>query len=123
MPIIVENNAKNYKKNRNNIFSYWPYLAPESCINFRRNFMLRFLKKNKYLNSQIYKCLAGFQMGVYAFFIENTLLTLKKTLLITKVMGSPKNILNLVIAGLLEEKIRLTIFLKYQNININININ
>ena len=35
LPIIVENNIKNYKKNRNNIFSYWPYFAPESCINFK----------------------------------------------------------------------------------------
>ncbi len=37
-------------------------------------------------------------------------------------MESPKNILHWVIAGLLEEKIRLIIFLKYQKKNININL-
>ena len=90
LPIIVENNAKNYKKNRNNIFSYWPYLAPESCINFRRNFMLRFLKKNKYLNHKFTNVWLGFRMGVYAFFIENTLLTLNENITYYKSYGESK---------------------------------
>ena len=47
--LIIEH-SKHMDLSENNFFSYWPYLAPESCINFRRNFMIRFLKKNKYLN-------------------------------------------------------------------------
>tara|TARA_B100001741_G_scaffold269953_1_gene237305 strand:+ start:751 stop:1551 length:801 start_codon:yes stop_codon:yes gene_type:complete len=90
LPIIVENNIKNYKKNRNNIFSYWPYFAPESCINFRRNFMLRFLKKNKYLNHKFTNVWLGFRMGVYAFFIENTFMTLNENITYYKSYGESK---------------------------------
>jgi len=90
LPIIVENNKKNYKKNRNNIFSYWPYFAPESCINFRRNFMLRFLKKNKYLNYKFANVWLGFRMGVYAFFIEKTFMTLNENITYYKSYGESK---------------------------------
>ena len=90
LPIILENNVKNYKKNRNNIFSYWPYFAPESCINFRRNFMLRFLKKNKNLNHNFSNVWLGFRMGVYAFFIEKTFMTLNENITYYKSYGESK---------------------------------
>ena len=72
LPVILENKKKIYKKNNNNFLSYWPYFAPESCINFKRNFTLRFIKKNKYLNHKFADVWLGFRMGAYAFFIENT---------------------------------------------------
>ena len=62
LPVIVENKKKIYKKNSNNFLSYWPYFAPESCISFKRNFMLRFLKKNKYLNHKFADVWLGFRM-------------------------------------------------------------
>ena len=29
---------------KNNVLSFWPYLAPESCISFRKNFFIDFKK-------------------------------------------------------------------------------
>ena len=52
-------NLPNLKNNQNNsLLSFWPYLAPESCISFRKNFRL----------------------GAYAFFIDKSFLFYKKKL-------------------------------------------
>ena len=122
LPIIVENNVKNYKKNRNNIFSYWPYFAPESCINFRRNFMLRFLKKNKYLNHKFTNVWLGFRMGVYAFFIENTFMTLNENITYYKSYGESKKYFTLGYSWFIRRKNSFDYLLKYQKKNININL-
>ena len=90
LPIITKNKIKNYKRNKNNIFSYWPYFAPESCINFRRNFMIRFLKKNKNLNQKFTNVWLGFRMGVYAFFIEKKFMTLNENITYYKSYGESK---------------------------------
>ena len=90
LPVIVQNKKKIYKKNSNNFLSYWPYFAPESCISFKRNFMLRFLKKNKYLNHKFADVWLGFRMGVYAFFIENTFITLHENISYYKSYGESK---------------------------------
>ena len=79
-----------FEKNKSYDFSYWPYFAPESCINFRRNFMLRFLKKNKNLNHNFANVWLGFRMGVYAFFIEKTFMTLNENITYYKSYGESK---------------------------------
>jgi len=90
LPVILDNKKKNYKKNTNKFLSYWPYFAPESCINFNRNFMLKFLKNNKYLKHRFVDVWLGFRMGVYAFFIENTFITLHENITYYKSYGESK---------------------------------
>ena len=56
LPRIKSGKKFKNKKNKNNPVSFWPYLAPESCISFRRDLMIKFKKINHELkiNFQIY---------------------------------------------------------------------
>ena len=52
LPFIKNDFAMQKKKNKNNPLSFWPYLAPESCISFRKKFFSKFIKINqKYTNN------------------------------------------------------------------------
>ena len=50
MPFIKNSLKTEKKNNKNSRFSFWPYLT-ESCISFRKKFMIKFFKANdKFLN-------------------------------------------------------------------------
>ena len=74
-------NLSNFKNNQNNsLLSFWPYLAPESCISFRKKFINKFMKKNYKLQNKFESVWLGFRLGVYAYFIDNSFLFCKKKL-------------------------------------------
>ena len=87
LPIEINNKVKHLKKNKNSFLSYWPYLPPESCISFRRNFMNKFLIKNNKLRFKFKDVWLGFRMGLFAFFIEENFATVEKNLTFYKGLG------------------------------------
>ena len=88
---FVKNDFKRQKKiNKNNPLSFWPYLAPESCICFRKKFMNSFLKINKnYINS-FGDIWLGFRMGVYAFYCLKKFYTINLNLTYYESLGESK---------------------------------
>jgi len=84
-------NLPNLKNNQNNSsLSFWPYLAPESCISFRRKFIKNFMKKNYKLQNKFESVWLGFRLGVYAFFIDKSFLFYKKKLTYYRSHGESK---------------------------------
>ncbi len=90
MPFIKEKNSIKIKKNKNNSLSFWPYLAPESCISFRRKFMIKFLKINKIHSSSFNNIWLGFRMGVYAYFNLKNFYSINKNLTYYESLGQSK---------------------------------
>ena len=90
LPLIK--NKKKFKlgKNKNNPLSYWPYFAPESCISFKRDLMLNFLKVNKSYLNKFPDIWLGFRLGVYAFFKIKKFHTINKSLTIYESLGESK---------------------------------
>jgi len=90
LPFIKNNLTMQKKKNKNNPLSFWPYLAPESCINFRTKFMKKFIKVNqKYINN-FDDIWLGFRMGVYAFFCLKKFNTINLNLTFYESLGQSK---------------------------------
>ena len=90
LPFVQNRLKKEKKSNKNSRFSFWPYLAPESCISFRKKFMIKFLKvNNKYLNNFVDVWL-GFRMGVFAFFCLKKFYTLNMNLTFYESLGQSK---------------------------------
>ena len=88
LPLIQFKNKK--KKNLNNPLSFWPYLAPESCISFRKKFIKIFLKKNIHYENSYKDVWLGFRLGVFAYFVTNSFQTLNKNLTVYKSLGESK---------------------------------
>ena len=87
----IKNNLKTKKKvNKNNPLSFWPYLAPESCISFRKKFMNSFLKTNKKFTNNFEDIWLGFRMGVYAFFCLKKFYTINMNLTFYESLGQSK---------------------------------
>ncbi len=87
LPIELSKNYLKKKNNKNNVLSYWPYLAPESCISFRRELFNSFLKTNfKYKYSFTYVWL-GFRVGVYSYFIKKNFYSLADHLTVYEALG------------------------------------
>jgi len=78
------------KKNKNNPFSFWPYLAPESCISFRKSFMKNFINDNKFLNYKYKSVWLGFRLGVYAYFLKKSFANINKNLTYYESLGESK---------------------------------
>ena len=55
-------------KKKNFLFSYWPYLAPESCISFRRSFFDEYYEYTKNFKDEFDEIWLGFRLGVFSFF-------------------------------------------------------
>ena len=70
--------------------SFWPYLAPESCISFRKKFMIDFLKVNKKHLNKFENVWMGFRMGVYSFFNQESFFTLSENLTFYESLGESK---------------------------------
>jgi glycosyltransferase involved in cell wall biosynthesis len=74
-------NLPNLKNNqKNSLLSFWPYLAPESCISFRRKFVKKFMKKNYKLQNKFETVWLGFRLGTYAYFVDKSFVFCKKKL-------------------------------------------
>jgi glycosyltransferase involved in cell wall biosynthesis len=82
---------KNTKTKKNNSFlSFWPYLAPESCICFRRKFMNNFLDKDKNNKYKFEDIWLGFRLGVYSYFCLKNFFTIEKPLTYYESLGESK---------------------------------
>ena len=91
MPLIKLNNKKKiFKKNRNNPFSFWPYLAAESCISFRKKFVKKFIKTNRLLENKYPDVWLGFRLGIFSYYIDNSFHSLNENLTIYKSYGESK---------------------------------
>ena len=90
LPYIKNNLKIERKKNKNNPLSFWPYLAPESCICFRKKFMNSFLKVNKKFTNDFEDIWLGFRMGVYAFFCQKKFYTTNMNLTFYESLGQSK---------------------------------
>tara|TARA_B100001121_G_scaffold268204_1_gene251970 strand:- start:1680 stop:2501 length:822 start_codon:yes stop_codon:yes gene_type:complete len=89
LPLIIHTKQRE-KKIGNSNFSFWPYLAPESCISFRKKFFKDFFLKNKSDEKKYPNVWLGFRLGVYAYFVKNSFHTIKKNLTIYKSYGESK---------------------------------
>lgn len=90
LPFIKNKFVTKRKKNKNNPLSFWPYLAPESCISFRKKFMKNFLIINKKHMNSFEDIWLGFRMGVYAFFCLKKFYTLNMNLTFYESLGQSK---------------------------------
>ena len=90
LPIIKYKKNSIYKMNKNSFFSFWPYLAPESCISFRKNFMNNFIRKNRFVFQKYDLVWLGFRLGVYAHFIEKKFGCMEKNLTYYESLGESK---------------------------------
>ena len=91
LPLIkTKKQKKIYKKNKNNFLSFWPYLAPESCISFKKEFMKNFIKDNCSLKNRFRSVWLGFRMGTYAFFLKKNFLNIDLNLTFYESLGESK---------------------------------
>lgn len=90
LPYLTVGKKIQKKKNKNNPLSFWPYLAPESCISFRKKFMLNFLKNNKKFINKFENVWMGFRMGAYSFFKQKSFYTLNENLTYYESLGESK---------------------------------
>jgi glycosyltransferase involved in cell wall biosynthesis len=90
LPIIKTKKNSYYKKNKNSFLSFWPYLAPESCISFKKNFMNNFIKKNRFTFQKYNLVWLGFRLGVFAYFLDKKFGCLEKNLTYYESLGESK---------------------------------
>jgi glycosyltransferase involved in cell wall biosynthesis len=90
LPLLKSANGIKKKKNKNNILSFWPYLAPESCISFRRKFIDKFIKKNLVIEKKYNNVWLGFRLGIFAYFITKSFYSLNKNLTVYESHGESK---------------------------------
>jgi len=91
LPLIIANNKKKiFKKNKNNLISFWPYLAPESCISFRKKFIKKYTKLNTALENRYLDVWLGFRLGIFSYYIDKSFCSFNKNLTIYKSYGESK---------------------------------
>ena len=91
LPLIITNNKKKiFKKNKNNFISFWPYLAPESCISFRKKFIKKYIKLNIALENRYLDVWLGFKLGIFSYYIDKSFYSFNKNLTIYKSYGESK---------------------------------
>lgn len=91
LPLIIANNKKKiFKKNKNNFISFWPYLAPESCISFRKKFIKKYIKLNIALENRYLDVWLGFKLGIFSYYIDKSFYSFNKNLTIYKSYGESK---------------------------------
>ena len=90
LPRIKSGKKFKNKKNKNNPISFWPYLAPESCISFRRDLMIKFKKINHEFKNKFPDIWFGFRLGVYAYFYKKKFNTLNENLTFYESLGESK---------------------------------
>ena len=90
LPIIKSKKNLFCKMNKNNLFSFWPYLAPESCISFKKNFMNNFIKENRRVYKKYDLVWLGFRLGVFSYFLDKKFGCLEKNLTFYESLGESK---------------------------------
>ena len=90
LPILLKENKKIFKMNLNSSLSFWPYLAPESCISFRRLFMKIFIIKNKIHKNKFPSVWLGFRLGIFSYFRDKSFSTINKNLTYYRSYGESK---------------------------------
>ena len=90
LPIIKTKKNLFYKINKNSYFSFWPYLAPESCISFKKNFMNNFIKKNRSVFQKYNLVWLGFRLGIFAYFKDKKFGCIEKNLTYYESLGESK---------------------------------
>lgn len=93
LPIIKNDKITLYKKKNNNLFSFWPYLAPESCVSVRKSFMNNFIKYNKSFFTKYDLVWLAFRMGVFSYFVKKNFGSIKKYLTYYESLGQSKKYL------------------------------
>ena len=88
--IILNKNKSIIKKNKNNFISFWPYLAPASCISFRKKFIKKFIKSNLSLENKYSDVWLDFRLGVFSYFIDNSFFSINENLTIYQPYGESK---------------------------------
>ena len=78
--LLLKNNKIIYKKNSNNIFSYWPYLSPMSCISFRKNFILKYNKSNISILNKFPYVWLDFRTAVFSYYVDKSFYSLNDNL-------------------------------------------
>ena len=86
LPVEI-NTRRLKKKNRNNFISYWPYLAPESCISFKRELYKEFIKANFKYRNIFQDVWLGFRLGVYSYFVKKNFYCLNEHLTFYEALG------------------------------------
>ena len=89
LPTIYSKGKKKIK-NKNNFLSFWPYLAPESCISFRKKLFINFKKRNKSFENNFNDVWFGFRLGVFAYFKDRSFYSFDKSLTNYKSYGESK---------------------------------
>ncbi len=87
LPIELSKLITNKKSDKNNIISHWPYLAPESCISFKREFFYDFLKTNTKYKHMFNDVWLGFRLGIFSFFLKKNFFSLKDHLTVYEALG------------------------------------
>ena len=91
LPLIITNNKKKiFKKNKNNLISFWPYFAPESCISFRKEFINKYIKLNALLENRYTDVWLGFRLGIFSYYVDKSFYSFNKNLTIYKSYGESK---------------------------------
>ena len=88
--IFFNKNKSILKKNENNFLSFWPYLAPASCISFRKKFINKFIKSNLSLENKYSDVWLDFRLGVFSYFIDNSFFSFNENLTIYQPYGESK---------------------------------
>ena len=87
LPIEINKHYSKKKKNKNHFISYWPYLAPESCISFKREFYTEFIKVNFKYKNIFQNVWLGFRLGVFSYFVKKNFYCLNEHLTFYEALG------------------------------------
>ena len=78
------------RENKNNLLSYWPYLAPASCISFRRKFIKKFIKKNLPLEKKYPDVWLDFRLGAFSYYEDRSFCSYNENLTVYQSHGESK---------------------------------
>lgn len=93
LPLIINNKIILHKKNRNNLLSFWPYLAPESCVSFKKSFMNNFIECNKFFFTSYNLIWLAFRLGIFSYFVKKNFGNIDKHLTCYQSLGQSKKYL------------------------------
>ena len=91
LPLLLNKKYLKKKNNKNNFLSFWPYLAPESCISFKREFFKSFLKTDYKYKNMFNDVWMGFRFGVFAYYIKKSFFNLNDYLTTYHALGQSGN--------------------------------
>lgn len=78
--LFINKNSSKKIYNSNSSVGFFPYLAPESCISFKKNFYYEYQKNTKKFKFKFNYLWLGFRMGVYSYYKAHNFYQLDKIL-------------------------------------------